>query len=148
MGRSPEPRALQVLCTGYSCKLILPLIGPRGIHEQGPKRRVMVRDGNGVVFQLEARAHEVGPDVIRVGDGDVNRVVLLNQFADGAGIGSVFLLKADGLIEHPSERADFVLVGLIGKEAGPVLLFDPSGGVLKGQDSRRGKGEGPGKQRA
>jgi hypothetical protein len=58
----------------------------------------------------------------------------------------VTLLKSDRLIEHPRERAYFVLVSLIREEAMPVLLIDPSGSVFDGEYSRRGKGESPGKE--
>ena len=104
----------------------------------------MVGDGDGIVLQSDARAHEVLAQVVGVLDGDLGGVVSLHQFADGSGVGVVALLEADGLIKEPGKGADFVLVSLVRHEAVPVLLLDPSGGVLDGEDTGGRQGEGAG----
>ena len=71
MGRSAETEAREVDRARYSCKLILPLVGPRSVLKEGTQGRVMVRDGDGVIFQLEARAHKVAADVIGIVHGDL-----------------------------------------------------------------------------
>ena len=96
----------------------------------------MVGDCYGVIFQLDARPHKVCPDVIRVVDRYLDTVVLLHQFADRSGIGSVALLKADRLVEHPSKGPHFVLVSLVRGEAMPVLLLYPKGRVVDAEYPR------------